>query len=252
MAATGPRIPTPNVTDRLQVELRPGIRTSDKAIRDTIADNPEIRDGYCPNCEYMTTLFRGLIQEPVNRTMEKMIASGFSLAVQRSYLCTLCEIAVNPDARAFAIYRGYIWYLIGKPESDPQKNINRTLWHSAGQQLEGWREQSRTHLRATLAKTPVERGYDEASKVIDAEEKTLAESRLKEILGVHEFCSQEEFKRKALIGTIGIHEIMLRVERQEALAPAWLPLIRYFLTTSGMERIAANQPLGRDAFHTKA
>ena len=216
--------------------LTPQLSSQDAVIRDAMNSLEEVQAGFCPMCDLEAFLYA-----PPSEVIIGSLQSGMTTAASRptkgKHFCTLCEISVNPDARGVAIYAGFIWYLIGKPDSEDQSAINRTLWLSANQTWAGYQEASRAALRATLATQPPERGFNQVSAVLRGAEKASAEVAITDIIGIHGFGRADQNKRRALMGTIGMHEVLCRVEEGEA-RPDWLGQERYFLTGAGLKRLS--------------
>ena len=216
--------------------LNPQLSPHDQAIAGAQHALEDIKVGLCPICKV-----EGFLYAPPGSLIVDSMQSGTTTMASRvaigKHVCTLCEISVNPDARSVAIYAGFVWYLIGKPGSEDQSAINRTLWLSASQTWPGFREASRAALRATLATQPSDRGFDQASTVLGGAERDAAEYAIKEAIGIHGLGRADEGKRRALMGTLGMHEVLCRVEAGGP-RPEWLGYERYFLTGAGLKRLS--------------
>jgi len=246
MGANGLKIGGHDLEGELGLNLKPTVDRHDILLERAEDKHLAPRVGSCPVCRFPeVALFMTDVRACAESTGASGMPSKTGEMVDEGFRCTLCEIGADPNARAVAIYSGFVWFLIARSESEDQAHINRSLWCAARQQLHGWREQSRAHLRAVLAKAPGEKGYDEASVGIRDDGRVHAETRLKELLGTQGYMSQEGYKQNALLGTIGIHEIMLKVEQGMIPRPHWWNMSRYFLTTTGMDRLASGLPLGR-------
>jgi hypothetical protein len=200
--------------------------------------------GFCPHCGIEALLYAPSPDIAIASIMATGMLTSATRSMSGKHICTLCELMVSQDARSIAIHRGYLWFLIGKVGSEEQAAINRTLWRAARQARSTYQEASRAALRATLAQQPPERGFQEASAELTGAEKDIATKAVDELIGVNGRVKNDEKQRRALIGTIGMHHVLLAAERR-AVTPAWLGNQRYFLTGSGMECLARNLPLGR-------
>ena len=228
------------------VEIHPQISRDDIAIRQIGQTVPETQFGFCPMCGVETLLYRCTQDEILQRFKAENMPSELKDAIERSMVCSLCEVATSPNARAFAVFRGYIWYLIGKPDSCSQGTINRTLWKAARQSLSRFREGERTRLRTHLAQVPEERGFHIASEqFLSGEDLSLVMDRLYSIFQADTMIAAANTDRQAIIGTIGMHYLLEAAESKK-LMPRWLGNHRYFLTVKGLERIHRGEPLSHD------
>lgn len=220
----------------VQLTLTPQLSPYDTAFTEGVAAMGGIKAGFCPMCDLEARLY-----PPPASIIANSLRTGVTTLASRvavgKHVCTLCEIAVNPEARAVAIYAGFIWYLIGKPDSENQSNINRTLWLAAHQTWGGFREASRAALRATLATQPPERGFDQAVSILGGAERSAADDAIKEAIGIYGLQGADDNRRRALVGTLGMHEVLNRVEAGGP-RPEWLGCERYFLTGAGLKRLS--------------
>lgn len=228
--------------------IRPQVALDDLAIQQITSSVPQLGFGYCPHCGIEGVLYR-CPSSHIHAMMTGVGALSSELRehVESTMSCTLCEIGKNPDARVFATYRGYLWYLIGKPDSTTQVAINRTLWRAATQSLSRFREGERARLRNYLAQCPPGRDFQIPDRVLPAVDQELANRAIQEVLD--QTALRQAYlddNRSAIIGTIGMHHLLENAERGQGEKLAWFGNERYFVTVRGLERLHEGLPLGHD------